>query len=115
MSAEGDDTVLTADAKVAESWALGPHLNSYYEAYGTLPDDGLGSLSASTVRDALLPLGLPREDLRQIWELSDMDRDGRLDRDEYAVALHLVTLALEGTPVPAALPPAMVPPSKRPY
>ena len=64
--------------------------------------------------ESLVELGLPREDLRQIWELSDMDRDGRLDRDEYAVALHLVTLALEGTPVPAALPHAMVPPSKRP-
>uniref|UniRef100_A0A8C0MTB9 Epidermal growth factor receptor substrate 15 n=2 Tax=Canis lupus familiaris TaxID=9615 RepID=A0A8C0MTB9_CANLF len=49
----------------------------------------------------------------KVWELSDIDHDGMLDRDEFAVAMFLVYCALEKEPVPMSLPPALVPPSKR--
>uniref|UniRef100_A0A8B9PHY2 Epidermal growth factor receptor pathway substrate 15 n=1 Tax=Apteryx owenii TaxID=8824 RepID=A0A8B9PHY2_APTOW len=49
----------------------------------------------------------------KVWELSDIDRDGMLDRDEFAVAMFLVYCALEKEPVPMSLPAALVPPSKR--
>ncbi|KAM9109820.1 epidermal growth factor receptor substrate 15 isoform 2-T2 [Megaptera novaeangliae] len=49
----------------------------------------------------------------KVWELSDIDHDGMLDRDEFAVAMFLVYCALEKEPVPVSLPPALVPPSKR--
>ncbi|XP_072628253.1 epidermal growth factor receptor substrate 15 isoform X6 [Canis lupus baileyi] len=49
----------------------------------------------------------------KVWELSDIDHDGMLDRDEFAVAMFLVYCALEKEPVPISLPPALVPPSKR--
>uniref|UniRef100_A0A8C3FX48 Epidermal growth factor receptor pathway substrate 15 n=1 Tax=Chrysemys picta bellii TaxID=8478 RepID=A0A8C3FX48_CHRPI len=49
----------------------------------------------------------------KVWELSDIDHDGMLDRDEFAVAMFLVYCALEKEPVPMALPSALVPPSKR--
>ena len=65
------------------------------------------------MREALLPTGLPREALRAVWELSDVDRDGALDADEFAVAMFLCRGALAGTPVPPSLPPDVVPPSKR--
>uniref|UniRef100_A0A2K5ZNG8 Epidermal growth factor receptor pathway substrate 15 like 1 n=1 Tax=Mandrillus leucophaeus TaxID=9568 RepID=A0A2K5ZNG8_MANLE len=48
-----------------------------------------------------------------VWDLSDIDKDGHLDRDEFAVAMHLVYRALEKEPVPSALPPSLIPPSKR--
>uniref|UniRef100_W5MT42 Epidermal growth factor receptor pathway substrate 15 n=1 Tax=Lepisosteus oculatus TaxID=7918 RepID=W5MT42_LEPOC len=51
--------------------------------------------------------------LFQVWELSDIDRDGMLDRDEFAVAMYLVYRALEKEPVPMSLPAPLVPPSKR--
>ena len=35
--------------------------------------------------------GLPRPDLERIWTLADPGNKGKLDRDEFAVALHLVT------------------------
>ncbi len=31
---------------------------------------------------------LPTQMLSKIWELSDIDKDGRLDRDEFAVVRH---------------------------
>ncbi|KAM8875666.1 epidermal growth factor receptor substrate 15-like 1 isoform 7-T7 [Spinachia spinachia] len=49
----------------------------------------------------------------RVWDLSDIDKDGHLDRDEFAVAMHLVYRALEKEPVPALLPSALIPPSKR--
>uniref|UniRef100_A0A3Q3ESE3 Epidermal growth factor receptor pathway substrate 15-like 1a n=1 Tax=Labrus bergylta TaxID=56723 RepID=A0A3Q3ESE3_9LABR len=49
----------------------------------------------------------------QVWDLSDIDKDGHLDRDEFAVAMHLVYRALEKEPVPTLLPSSLVPPSKR--
>uniref|UniRef100_A0A915IVP3 Uncharacterized protein n=1 Tax=Romanomermis culicivorax TaxID=13658 RepID=A0A915IVP3_ROMCU len=72
-----------------------------------------GKLSGEQVRPVLLNSGLPNEILGRIWELSDIDKDGYLDRDEMCVALHLVYRALESDPVPVALPHNMLPPSKR--
>ena len=34
---------------------------------------------------------LPDDELAAIWELADLDADGRLLLDEFAIAMHLVT------------------------
>ena len=43
-------------------------------------------------------------DLAKIWTLSDRDQDHKLNQDEFAIAMHLINAALQGTPVPDALP-----------
>lgn len=72
-----------------------------------------GLLSGDKVKPVLLNSKLPVDILGRVWELSDIDRDGMLDRDEFAVAMFLVYCALEKEPVPMSLPAALVPPSKR--
>ncbi|XP_046893169.1 epidermal growth factor receptor substrate 15-like 1 isoform X1 [Hypomesus transpacificus] len=72
-----------------------------------------GMLSGDKVKPVLLNSKLPVDVLGRVWELSDLDRDGMLDRDEFAVAMYLVYRALEGESVPMSLPPPLVPPSKR--
>ena len=57
--------------------------------------------------------GLDRKDLEAIWTLSDPNNRGRLDMDEFAVAMHLMYRKLNGYPVPSRLPPELVPPSTR--
>ena len=57
--------------------------------------------------------GLPKPDLEKIWTLSDPGNKGRLDMDEFAVAMHLIYRKLNGYPVPNQLPPELVPPSTR--
>ncbi|KAM6219582.1 epidermal growth factor receptor substrate 15-like 1 [Rhynchocyon petersi] len=76
-----------------------------------LPINGL--LSGDKVKPVLMNSKLPLDVLGRVWDLSDIDKDGHLDRDEFAVAMHLVYRALEKEPVPAVLPPSLVPPSKR--
>ncbi|XP_068175108.1 epidermal growth factor receptor substrate 15 isoform X2 [Antennarius striatus] len=72
-----------------------------------------GILTGEKVKPVLLNSKLPVDILGRVWELSDLDRDGMLDRDEFSVAMYLVYRALEGEPVPMSLPPPLVPPSKR--
>jgi len=63
-----------------------------------------------------LPLGscAPRwAAVRQVWNLSDIDRDGALDADEFAVAMHLTRECTAGRSLPATLPADVCPPSKR--
>uniref|UniRef100_A0A3B3S1A6 Epidermal growth factor receptor pathway substrate 15 n=1 Tax=Paramormyrops kingsleyae TaxID=1676925 RepID=A0A3B3S1A6_9TELE len=72
-----------------------------------------GMLSGDKVKPVLLNSKLPVDILGRVWDLSDIDRDGMLDRDEFAVAMYLVYRALEKETVPMSLPPQLVPPSKR--
>lgn len=56
---------------------------------------------------------LPNNVLGRIWKLSDIDKDGFLDSEEFALAMHLIHVKLEGYDLPAELPDHLVPPSKR--
>ncbi|KAK3302472.1 actin cytoskeleton-regulatory complex protein PAN1 [Chaetomium strumarium] len=57
--------------------------------------------------------GLDKPDLERIWTLADNGNKGRLDMDEFAVAMHLIYRKLNGYPIPNQLPPELVPPSTR--
>uniref|UniRef100_A0A8C4R985 Epidermal growth factor receptor pathway substrate 15 n=1 Tax=Eptatretus burgeri TaxID=7764 RepID=A0A8C4R985_EPTBU len=72
-----------------------------------------GFLSGDKVKPVLLNSKLPVDVLGRVWDLSDVDRDGFLDQDEFSVAMYLVYRALEKEPVPLALPIKLVPPAKR--
>lgn len=42
--------------------------------------------------------------LPKVWRLSDVDGDGMLDSDEFALAMHLINVKLEGYDLPDELP-----------
>lgn len=56
---------------------------------------------------------LPNSVLGKIWKLSDINKDGFLDADEFALAMHLINIKLEGYDLPSELPEHLIPPSKR--
>lgn len=56
---------------------------------------------------------LPNSVLGKIWRLADTDQDGLLDEDEFALAMYLIDLRLQGHDLPMNLPLHLVPPSKR--
>jgi len=94
-------------------WALQESADKLESAFHELGPDA-GYLSTKQARDVLVKTGLDREQLRQIWNLSDIDRDGLFDLDEYVVAMFLCDAVIEkGRPIPAELPSAVIPPSKR--
>ncbi|CRG89843.1 Actin cytoskeleton-regulatory complex protein pan1 [Talaromyces islandicus] len=77
--------------------------------------DGLhkGYIGGETAIEIMGQSGMPREELERIWTLSDPNNRGRLNMDEFAVAMHLIYRRLNGYPVPNRLPPELVPPSTR--
>jgi len=72
-----------------------------------------GYISGDVAIEIMGQSGLERKDLEAIWTLSDPNNRGRLDMDEFAVAMHLMYRKLNGYPVPNRLPPELVPPSTR--
>uniref|UniRef100_A0A8C8YII3 Epidermal growth factor receptor pathway substrate 15 n=1 Tax=Prolemur simus TaxID=1328070 RepID=A0A8C8YII3_PROSS len=94
-------------------WAVKSEDKAKYDAIFDSLSPVNGFLSGDKVKPVLLNSKLPVDILGRVWELSDIDHDGMLDRDEFAVAMFLVYRALEKEPVPMSLPPALVPPSKR--
>ncbi|XP_054994051.1 epidermal growth factor receptor substrate 15 isoform X1 [Sorex araneus] len=94
-------------------WAVKSEDKAKYDAIFDSLSPENGFLSGDKVKPVLLNSKLPVDILGRVWELSDIDHDGMLDRDEFAVAMFLVYCALEKEPVPMSLPPAVVPPSKR--
>uniref|UniRef100_A0A2K6ES64 Epidermal growth factor receptor pathway substrate 15 n=1 Tax=Propithecus coquereli TaxID=379532 RepID=A0A2K6ES64_PROCO len=94
-------------------WAVKSEDKAKYDAIFDSLSPVNGFLSGGKVKPVLLNSKLPVDILGRVWELSDIDHDGMLDRDEFAVAMFLVYRALEKEPVPMSLPPALAPPSKR--
>ncbi|KRZ74822.1 Epidermal growth factor receptor substrate 15-like 1, partial [Trichinella papuae] len=94
-------------------WCIQPDDRKKYEDifYSLMPVNG--KLSGEQVKPVLFNSGLSKNLLRKIWDLSDIDKDGHLDKHEMTVALHLVYRALENDPVPDVLPLSMIPPAKR--
>lgn len=54
---------------------------------------------------------LPESDLGRIWTLADHDHDGRLDFDDFSIALHLIKIRKRGMELPEELPPSIRPSS----
>ncbi|WEW60095.1 actin organization and endocytosis protein [Emydomyces testavorans] len=77
--------------------------------------DGLnkGFIGGDVAIEIMGQSGLDRQDLERIWTLSDPHNRGRLNMDEFAVAMHLIYRKLNGYPIPNRLPPELVPPSTR--
>lgn len=96
-----------------EYWALQDSAERLREAFEALGPEG-GFLSPQTARDVLVKTGLSKDQLRRIWNLSDIDRDGYFDMEEYVVAMFLCDAVIQkGRPIPESLPATVVPPSKR--
>ncbi|KAF8636468.1 hypothetical protein AX17_003284 [Amanita inopinata Kibby_2008] len=61
----------------------------------------------------MLKSNLPGEDLARVWDLADLESNGRLTRDGFAVVIHLIQKKLSGQELPATLPHSLLPPSMR--
>ncbi|KAG8014341.1 Epidermal growth factor receptor substrate 15-like 1, partial [Nibea albiflora] len=94
-------------------WAIRPDEKGKFEGIFESLSPVNGLLSGDKVRPILINSKLPLDVLGKIWDLSDVDKDGSLDKDEFTVAMHLVYRTMEKEPIPATLPTSLIPPSKR--
>ncbi|CAB1314074.1 unnamed protein product, partial [Coregonus sp. 'balchen'] len=103
----------TSSVSSEPHWAVRPEEKGKFDGIFESLAPVSGLLSGDKVKPVLINSKLPLDVLGKVWDLSDIDKDGHLDRDEFAVAMHLVYRALEKEPVPSVLPSSLIPPNKR--
>ncbi|XP_066554421.1 intersectin-2 isoform X1 [Amia ocellicauda] len=85
----------------------------YRQVFNSIDKVMSGYLSGPQVRNALTASNLTQTQLATIWNLSDVDKDGKLKAEEFILAMHLVDIAKSGQPLPLTLPTDLIPPLLR--
>ncbi|XP_077300726.1 RALBP1 associated Eps domain containing isoform X2 [Arctopsyche grandis] len=106
---EGGDT--EGDRSFSRSvWRVSPEQRLHYVGQFQLLQPDVHSLvPGSIARRFFEKSRLPVTDLRKIWLLSDVTKDGALCIEEFITAMHLVVLRRKDIPVPDVLPQCLVP------
>ncbi|CAG8488332.1 4833_t:CDS:10 [Ambispora leptoticha] len=98
-------------------WDVTPQDKANFDAYfSELDATNRGFITGKCEEAAnfFLNSKLSAEVLAQIWDLANVTKSGRLTRDEFAVAMHLIYKKKAGGVLPTTLPPSLIPPSIRP-
>lgn len=78
----------------------------YTKIFIEVDTDKDGKITGVEARNLFLSWHLPREVLKQIWDLSDQDQDSMLSLREFCTALYLMERHREGRMLPATIPTA---------
>lgn len=101
-----------ASAPAAAEWAVPQSSRLKYRQLFNSHDKTMsGHLTGPQARTILMQSSLPQAQLASIWNLSDIDQDGKLTAEEFILAMHLIDVAMSGQPLPPVLPPEYIPPS----
>lgn len=93
-------------------WVVEPEKSKYDMIFDSLnPVDG--KLPGAKAKREMVKSKLPNTVLGKVWKLADIDRDGQLDQDEFALAMYLIKIKLDDNDLPDELSVHLVPPSKR--
>ncbi|XP_053301058.1 intersectin-2a isoform X2 [Pleuronectes platessa] len=88
----------------ASSWAITPEERCKHDKQFDTLSPVLGYVSGEQARKFFLQSGLPPSVLAEIWNLADMEGDGKMDRLEFSIAMKLIKLKLQGRNMPSVLP-----------
>ncbi|KAJ1966797.1 actin organization and endocytosis protein [Dispira parvispora] len=98
----------------ASHWVITTQERQRYNAtFRQWDKSGSGYISGQDAKDVFSQSGLPQRDLMRVWQLADYQNHGKLNQDEFAVAMHLIFKKLAGVDIPADLPDTLVPKSTR--
>uniref|UniRef100_A0A668ANX8 Intersectin 2a n=1 Tax=Myripristis murdjan TaxID=586833 RepID=A0A668ANX8_9TELE len=88
----------------ASVWAITPEERGKHDKQFDSLTPILGYVSGEQARKFFLQSGLPAPVLAEIWNLADLDSDGKMDRLEFSIAMKLIKLKLQGRGLPPSLP-----------
>lgn len=75
-------------------WVVSKDKAKYDQVFEKL-DPLDGKISGAAARKEMIKSKLPNSVLGKIWKLSDVDRDGMLDADEFALAMYLISVKVK--------------------
>lgn len=97
-------------------WLITPQEKAKYDQFfSTVDTQNKGIVTGEQAVRFFSDSGLPEDTLASVWDLADINSEGQLTKDEFAVAMYLIRQQRmpNAAPLPAFLPPALVPPSMR--
>jgi Ca2+-binding EF-hand superfamily protein len=91
------------------NWNMTEHLTKYRAIFPQYDTDRDGYISGLEAKQQIFEkTTLTKDDLVALWELSDTDKDGRLNLREYLLAMGLTYARLKGQPLPRVVPAALI-------
>ncbi|KAK3911781.1 RalBP1-associated Eps domain-containing protein 1, partial [Frankliniella fusca] len=91
-------------------WIITTEQRDYYCAqFRALQPDVNGLISGPEARCFFEKSRLSLPELRKIWQLADVTKDGALSLEEFKTAMHLVVLRRNNIDLPDKLPPSLIP------
>ncbi|KAK4987604.1 hypothetical protein LTR66_007559 [Elasticomyces elasticus] len=98
-------------------WLVSPLEKAKFDSFfANIDTSGAGFITGEQAVRFFSDSRLPEDTLATIWDLADIRSEGQLNREEFAVAMYLIRQQRSqpgGAPLPASLPPMLVPPSMR--
>ncbi|XP_065856896.1 uncharacterized protein [Euphorbia lathyris] len=96
----------SASSQSQPPWPKMTHsdVQKYMKVFVQVDTDRDGKITGEQARNLFLSWRLPREVLKQVWNLSDQDNDSMLSLREFCTALYLMERFREGRTLPATLP-----------
>lgn len=100
-----------SNAPATAAWDVTAHEKAQYDTFFTKLDrSGKGVINGAEAVEFFKNSNLPETELAKIWDLADIGHTGTLNRNEFAIAMHLIHARLTGGTLPAQLPPSLKPP-----
>ena len=101
-----------------DQWAVSAQDKAQFDQiYATVDTQNRGYITGEQAVGFFSNSRLPEDALAQIWDLADINSEGQLNKDEFAVAMYLIRqqrTKRDGRDVlPPNLPPNLIPPSMR--
>ncbi|KAG0668659.1 actin organization and endocytosis protein [Maudiozyma exigua] len=85
----------------------------FYKIFETYDSNNTGLIDSPTAVEIFRKSGLNRSDLEHIWNLCDTNNSGQLNKQEFALGMHLVYRKLNNQPIPNRLPASLIPSSNK--
>ncbi|XP_059501402.1 intersectin-2-like isoform X2 [Stegostoma tigrinum] len=113
-SSSSSNTSLASPKVSSSDWGVPQSARlKYRQLFNSLDKSMSGYLSGPQARNALVQSNLSHNQLATIWNLADIDQDGKLKAEEFILAMYLIEMAKSGLPLPLSLPPELTPPPFR--
>ncbi|KAL9026854.1 MAG: hypothetical protein Q9196_004545, partial [Gyalolechia fulgens] len=106
------------ETPTGDQWAITPQDKATFDQiFSTVDTANRGFITGDQAVSFFSNSRLPEEALAQIWDLADINSEGQLNKDEFAVAMYLIRQQRSKTTgrdvLPQTLPANLVPPSMR--
>ena len=107
-----------AASPTGNDWAINPQdKNQFDQIFATVDSQSRGFITGEQAVTFFSNARLSEEVLAQIWDLADINSEGQLNADEFAVAMYLIRQQRSKKDgrdiIPSVLPPNLIPPGMR--